>query len=216
MRYATVILYQDEESFHPIAHKLDREPSIQRKAIHSIKLLDDGTIAMLGEIEGDLDRYREIMADSEVVRTFAVSGDESGYVYSQVETSAQTREMLERRDDGDFIIQMPIEYTEDGGRKVTVIGEEESLLAMSDLFDVGDTDIELVSMGPYAPDAEGVFADLTDRQAEVLETAIRMGYYETPREATLEEIAGELGIDHGTVGRHIRAIESKVFGKYIA
>lgn len=215
MRYATVILRQDEEAFHPIAHELDREPSIQRRAIHSIKLLDDGTIAMLGEIEGDLDRYREIMESSPVVRAFTVSGDESGYVYSQVETSEQTRTMLERRDAGDFIIDMPIEYTEDGARKVTIIGQEESLLELSELFDVGDTDIELVSMGPYAPEAEGVFADLTDRQREVLETALRMGYYEDPRGTTFEEIASELDIDHGTVGRHIRAIESKVFEKYI-
>lgn len=215
MRYATVILHQDEESFHPIAHELDTEPSIQRRAIHSIKLLDDGTIAMLGEIEGDLDSYREIMRESRVVERFAVSGDESGYVYSQVEASEQTREMLERRDEGDFIIDMPIEYTDDGGRKVTIIGKEESLLALSELFDVGDTDIELVSMGPYSPEAEGVFAHLTDRQREVLETALDMGYYENPRGTTLEDIADELDIDHGTVGRHIRAIESKVFAKYI-
>lgn len=215
MRYATVIIRRDEESFHPIAHKLDRESSIRRRAIHSIKLLDDGTIAMLGEIEGDLDRYREIMRESPSVETFAVSGDDSGYVYSQVKASKQTREMLERRDQGDFIIDMPIEYTENGVRKITIIGEEESLLDFSDLFDVGDADIELVSMGPYAPEAKGVFADLTDRQREVLQTAIRMGYYESPRGATLEEIADELDLGHGTVGRHIRAIESKVFEKYV-
>lgn len=215
MRYATVILNQDEKSLHPIAHELDAEPSIQRKAIHSIKLLDDGTITMLGEIEGDLDRYREIMADSPVVHGFTASGDDSGYVYSHVETSEQTREMLERREQGDFLIEMPIEYTDEGNRKVTVVGTEESLLELSELLDIGDTDLELVSMGPYSPDSKGVFADLTDRQQEVLETALRMGYYENPRGATLEEIATELDIDHGTVGRHTRAIESKVFAKYI-
>lgn len=215
MRYATVILKQDEEAFHPIAHELDREPAIERKAIHSIKLVDDGTIAMLGEIEGDLDRYREIMHASPAVQRFAVSGDDSGYVYSQVETSEQTREMLERRDEGDFVIEMPVEYTADGDRKITIIGKEESLLALSELFDVGDTKLELVSTGPYAPESKGVFADLTDRQREVLEVALRMGYYENPRAVTLEDIATELGIDHGTVGRHIRAIESKVFSKYL-
>ena len=215
MRYATVILYQDEESFHPIAHELAREPSIRRKAIHSIKLLEDGTLALLGEIEGDLDRYREIMEDSPAVHTYAVSGDQSGYTYSQVDSTEQTRRMLELRDQGQFIIQMPIEYTEDGGKRFTVVGEEESLLTLSELFDVENAEVELVSTGPYFPEDGGVFADLTDRQREVLETAVRMGYYRSPREATLEDIAAELDVDHGTVGRHIRTIESKVFAKFL-
>lgn len=215
MRYATVILYEDEESFHPVAYKLDREPSVRRKAIHSIKLLDDGTIALLGEVEGDLERYRELMAASPAVRTVAVSGDRSGYVYCQVESTERTREMLERRDRGEFVIKMPIEYTGDGGRRVTVVGKEESLLSVSELFDDGQTEMELVSTGPYSPEAEGVFAGLTDRQREVLETALRLGYYENPREATLADVAAELDVGHGTVGRHVRAIESKVFETYV-
>lgn len=215
MRYATVVLHRDEQSFHPIAHELEQEPSIQRKAIHSIKLVDDETIAILGEIEGDLDRYREIMDGSPVVEGYTISGDESGYVYSHVEASEQTREMLHRREAGDFIVEMPIEYTSDGARKITVIGTEESLLELSSILDVGDASLELVSMGPYSPDSRGVFGALTDRQREVLETALRLGYYENPRETTLEEIATELDIDHGTVGRHIRVIESKVFEKYV-
>ncbi|WP_267162693.1 helix-turn-helix domain-containing protein [Halovenus salina] len=215
MRYATVILDQDERAFHPIAHKLDSEPAIQRKAIHSIKLVDDDTIALLGEIEGDLDRYREIMNASSVVEGFTISGDKSGYVYSHFEASPQTREMLERREAGDFLIEMPIKYTTDGARKFTLIGTEESLLELTELFEIGDTNIELVSMGPYSPESRGVFSDLTDRQREILETALQMGYYENPRETTLEEIASKLNLDHGTVGQHIRSIEAKVFSKYV-
>lgn len=215
MRYATVIVYQNEEQFHPVAHELDEEPALQRKAIHSIKLLDDGTIAMLGEFEGNMDRYREIMRQSPSVHTFAVSGETTAFTYSQVEASEQARTLIRRRDQGDFIIKMPIEYTEDGGRRFTIIGEEECLLAVPDLLDVGESEVELVSTGPYSPDSEGVFAGLTDRQREVLETAIRMGYYENPRQTTLEEIAGELCVDHGTVGEHIRTVEAKVFNKYV-
>jgi predicted DNA binding protein len=215
MRYATVIIYQSEATLHPVAGRLEREPALRRRAVHSIKLVDDGTIALLGEIEGDLDRYREIMDDSPEVKRYTVSGDESGYVYSQFEATAMTRTMLERRDAGDFVFEMPIEYTDDGGRRVTVIGKEESLLELPSLLDVGDAEIELVSTGPYAPDSRGVFAGLTDRQREVLETALDHGYYETPREATLDDLADTLDIDAGTVGSHLRTVESKVFEKYV-
>lgn len=218
MRYATVVLYLDEETFHPVAYRLMSEPSLTRQAIHSIKLLDDETIVLFGELTGDIDRYREILDDSpECITCTVASGDGDGpsYVYSQIRATEQTRKLLERRDNGDIIIKMPMEYTGDGGLKFTIVGKEESLLELSTLFDVEGSQMELVATGPYSPDSDGVFGDLTDRQQEVLETALGMGYYENPRGATLEEIAAELDIDHGTVGRHIRAIESKVFSKYI-
>lgn len=213
MRYATVVMYPDTETFHPVAHKLSQEPELRRKAIHSIKLLDDGTIALLAEVEGDLDAYRRIMRNDPSVRRFTVSGDDSGYGYSHVESTEATRTMLERQKAGDFIIDMPIEFTEDGGQRVTLIGEESALLDAPDVLD--NIEMELISTGEYAPNSQGVFAGLTARQREVLETARRMGYYENPRQATLSDIAAELDIDHGTVGRHIRSIESKVFDRYV-
>lgn len=48
---------------------------------------------------------------------------------------------------------------------------------------------------------------LTDRQAEVLTTAHRNGYYEWPREATAEELAAELDISPATFSEHLRAAE---------
>jgi predicted DNA binding protein len=211
MRYATVIFRPDEETFHPVLRKLARTPDLRRRAIHSIKLLDDGTMTLLAELDGDVDQYREIMEETPEVLTYAAT--DTGFCYSQVEATEKTRRVLERRNEGDFIIKMPMEYTEDGGLKVTIIGEEEALMEIPG--QLGWMEMELVSTGPYAPDAEGVFAGLTDRQQEVLETALRLGYYETPRETTLEEIAAELDIDHGTAGKHIRRIESKVFAKYV-
>lgn len=94
MRYVTLILYPDVEAFHPIEQQLTEDPSITRKAIHDVKGLDDGTIALLAEVEGDLHRYHQIMSDSPSVRTFAASGNDSGYVYSQVEPTPLTQQLL--------------------------------------------------------------------------------------------------------------------------
>ena len=100
------------------------------------------------------------------------------------------------------------------GFLVTLVGREADFEG-TDAALPDDVEVELVSTGPYSPEAEGVFADLTDRQREILETALRFGYYETPREATLEDLAPELGVEAGTVGKHLRAVESKVFAKYV-
>jgi len=53
---------------------------------------------------------------------------------------------------------------------------------------------------------------LTDRQEEILNTAYTVGFFESPRETTAQELAEMLGVSQPTVSRHIRAGERKLFG----
>jgi predicted DNA binding protein len=55
-------------------------------------------------------------------------------------------------------------------------------------------------------DAEGV----TDREREVLETAFDLGYYETPREISLDSLGEELGVSDVAVSKTLRRAERKV------
>ena len=52
---------------------------------------------------------------------------------------------------------------------------------------------------------------LTDRQREALEAALRGGYFEWPRESDAEEIAATLGISSPTFHEHLRAAQQKLF-----
>jgi O-6-methylguanine DNA methyltransferase len=51
---------------------------------------------------------------------------------------------------------------------------------------------------------------LTDRQREVLDHAVRDGYYEVPRRTTVLELARSLSLGRSTVEEHLRAAESIV------
>jgi predicted DNA binding protein len=214
MQYVTVLLYPDPAALHPVEAALAEDDTVHRRAIHVVKSMPDGSLAMLAEIEGDLDRYREIMAAEPTVREFAVSGAETGYCYSRVEATSLTTQLLSHTESESFVVEMPIEYTENGGQRVTIVGREADLVGGA--LDLPESvDIELLSTGPYRPDAAGVFADLTDRQREVLETALDLGYYETPRQATHEDIADTLDVESATVGKHLRRVEATVFEKYV-
>ncbi|WP_135364002.1 helix-turn-helix domain-containing protein [Halosimplex halophilum] len=70
------------------------------------------------------------------------------------------------------------------------------------------------SLTPLFSDAclrEALHTHLTDRQREVLRTALEAGYYEWPREATGEEVAEGLGISSATFSEHVHAAERKLF-----
>ena len=63
--------------------------------------------------------------------------------------------------------------------------------------------------------ARSVFVDsgsLTDRQREVLETALAMGYFEFPKRANMNEVADALGISPSTAREHLSRAQRKVLG----
>ncbi|MBI4392751.1 MAG: helix-turn-helix domain-containing protein [Euryarchaeota archaeon] len=57
---------------------------------------------------------------------------------------------------------------------------------------------------------------ITPRQEEVLKIAHAMGYYRTPRECTLEDIAHTLGISTNAVHKNLTAAEQKIACGYFA
>jgi predicted DNA binding protein len=61
--------------------------------------------------------------------------------------------------------------------------------------------------GDGRDDAESA---LTDRQREVLRTALRMGYFEVPRECTLADVAAEFDVDKSTVSGVLRRGEGRI------
>jgi len=57
--------------------------------------------------------------------------------------------------------------------------------------------------------------ELTDRQQEVLEAALRSGYFEWPRESTAEEVADSLDISSPTLHNHLRKAENQILSSVL-
>lgn len=215
MRYVTVELRPaGGASFHPVGTALSEEPSIRREAIHNVELLDDGTMAMLAEASGDLDRYAEIMEGAPDVLDYSVSGSDRGIAYSHIEGNELTNYLVRRRAASEFVIDWPIEITDDGAQRITLVGDRQAFASVEP--DPPErTEMELVEMGEYLPEAKRLFDTLTDRQQEVLRAAVEAGYYRTPREATVEDVAEIVECSPGTAGEHLRKVEARVFQRLV-
>ncbi|AAV48163.1 hypothetical protein BDK61_3241 [Haloarcula quadrata] len=57
---------------------------------------------------------------------------------------------------------------------------------------------------------------LTDRQQEVLETAVDMGYFEYPKGANAGDVATELDISVSTFAEHLAAAQTKLLDSIVA
>ena len=216
MRYVTVRVEPSEgTAFHPLGQALSDAEDITREAIHRVELIEDGTGVMLAEARGNRERYESILDDSDYVHQYAVTGtDGRWYAYCQFEPNDANRRMLQHRQESTVMMEMPIEVHPDGGIEITFVGDEgafaEAVPADGDAFET-----ELLETGQRPPRGEDLFACLTERQQTILETAIELGYYENPRQATQGDVAAAVGTTAGTVGEHLRKIEHRVFSQFV-
>lgn len=52
--------------------------------------------------------------------------------------------------------------------------------------------------------------DLTERQLAILQAAAEMGYYDTPRRASIKDVAASMRVSASTASEHLRKAEEKI------
>jgi hypothetical protein len=218
MRYVRLRARPAEgEGFHPLGEQLSADPAVERGKVYRVDLLADGTALLLAEARGDRDRYREILESSEHVLGFSVTdGGEGGwwYSYTHFEPTEVTERMLEVRYDLGLAMEMPIEVEPGGSMVFTLVGPE-GAFAEAVRADAPEYELEVLETGEHTPDLDDLFLSLTERQREVLEAAVGLGYYDDPRAATHEDVAREVDAAPSTVGEHLRKVESRVFAQLV-
>lgn len=210
MRYVQFQIVPDHGSLHPLERILRADDLVSQEAIHHMRLLSDDTVVGIYEFTGERDRLAAIFDDHPDVLHFMVSeANDAVYVQARTRTTEQTRQLLDIQRHHDIVVDSPVEYTRDGGFRITSIGSLPTLRATAAELPDG-LDVSFENTGEYIPRRNRPFTQLTARQQEVLTTAVEMGYYESPHQCTYRDIADELGISPETVGEHLRKAESTV------
>lgn len=216
MRYVKVRLApNDGGSFHPLGQQIADKPEVTRVSIHRIELLEDGSAIMLAEARGNKAEYEELLSDSPFVYEFTIT-DAGGqwYAYTHFEPTELTSRMLQLRRESVMMVEMPIHVAEDGSLEFKFVGDSEGF-ASSTPPESDEYKMELLEIGEHHAEMDDLFSCLTERQREVLDCAVRCGYYQNPREATHKEIAAAVDLSPSTIGEHLRKIESRVFSEFV-
>lgn len=100
----------------------------------------------------------------------------------------------------------------DGKLTVDIVSTHANISALGDQLRADGLRFELAHI-QSDHDATQV---LTDRQEEVLFTAVEHGYYRSPRECTLTELAGELGIAKSTCSGTLQRAERAMVDQFLA
>lgn len=79
-----------------------------------------------------------------------------------------------------------------------------------------DIPIALTELHALTPVETGTESALTDTQQEALELAYERGYFESPRQVTLDELGEELGISQQAVGSRLQGGTKHVLGSTLS
>ena len=207
MRQATFVISAGRGGLHPADAAVAAEPGIQRLSIRQIDILDDGTGIVVYTSRGELERGKRLLEARDDIYDVDYVGETDGITLVHFEPNDTVRNLLAVGRSQPIALDLPIDCLPDGGARVTVLGSD---AAISEVVDgmPESLALSLESMGTYDPDRSDPFAALTERQQEILLTALELGYFETPRQTNQEAIAEALDVSTATVGEHLRRIQA--------
>jgi hypothetical protein len=167
---------------------------------------DGGGVALLEfeapDPEAVLASFREAVATVDVLHR----GEERALL--QFET-AEPLLVLSAQESG-LPLSMPVEIR-DGDATITATAPRDGLAALGDALE----GFGLPFTVEYVHHVPGPERLLTERQRELLETAVVRGYYETPREFTLTDLADELDVAKSTASETLRRAEAAVITEFV-
>lgn len=167
--------------------------------------------AFLFRLEGAYRRFERVLEESGMVSDYELLPitDRECYCFFEGAVSPAARSLFEIFTRGSLLTVPPIECNEDGSTTYTIIGTEAEVQAAVDSVpDAVGVTIEAVGGERVAPDS--VIGRLAPRQREAVETALELGYYDVPRDATSEDVAEALGCATATAAEHLQKAESTV------
>ncbi|QKY20442.1 helix-turn-helix domain-containing protein [Halolamina sp. CBA1230] len=199
-----------EEEIHPMYGVLTGAPFVERATALQWNYTGDA-LGILHYVVGDVDALEAAMDEIPEVVGYDVErvDEQSCYVYVRDATTGALRALFDPVAAGGLVVVPPVEYEPDGTVVFSVFGPDAELQhAVEAVPDSIDVSVEAV--GGLAATTAAVDAGLTDRQREVIETAIDLGYYDVPRTASQAAVADALDCAPSTVAEHLRKAESRV------
>ncbi|MFC6951964.1 helix-turn-helix domain-containing protein [Halorubellus litoreus] len=168
---------------------------------------------LLFHVRGDREPYAERLADLDRVQSFELAPitDDAFYVYVEESPADVDASLLDVFAEHSVLAVPPVAYHTDRTMSLGVVGDPDVLRAVLDgVPDVIDVTVDQVGDDPPADPEVGV--DLTTRQRDAVRAAQRMGYYEVPRDAGVDDVADAIDCAPGTAAEHLRRAESRILG----
>ena len=217
MKYLDARLRLPDGLLHPMQAFIRHEDAVSYEEMRAwnVRSTEDLQYALY-YVEADLDAYRAAVDGVETIVDYRLSRIDEGAAHLWVceEIRPEDRELFSAFVDRHLIVVPPIRFDADATMAMTIVGDGGDIQGMLDALPAA-VDVTVDEVGTYDRQSGTVAAGLTDRQLAAVGTAFELGYYEVPREVTLDEVAAELDCTRSTASVLLRRAERTVFARIL-
>jgi predicted DNA binding protein len=212
MRYFDLHVSQLDWMLHPMQEFIRREHVVEYKELITWNLMPGSDVEYeLFYVVADLEPYREQIETVDSIHEFTITtvSEDAFYVYACQETRDEDRAFRSAFGDMELVVVPPIVFDAHADLHFTLVGIGENLEPV--LAEMPpDIEVTVEEIGQYDHRHEVLAGRLTDRQREAVRAALDLGYYETPREATLDDVAAALNCASSTASTLLNRAEAAV------
>lgn len=208
MKRVRITIDPTDLDLRPLFHQLTQNEQIERTHIVNWNVSEPPT-GFLFRIRGSYETLSDELEASPNVTDYELLPitDAECYCFVEGAATAGSRALFENFTRGSLMTIPPVSLNSDGTSTFTLIGTQTDIQrAVEAVPDPVSVTVEEVGGDQVATDS--VIGALSPRQRDAMEIAILCGYYEIPREATLDDIAEELDCATATAAEHLRKAES--------
>lgn len=212
MKQIRVRLELDPDELPSFYSTVSESPESSEFHVLDWNLSTDEIGTVLYATDGDADRFREAIEATDGIVDADVRESVRGRSYALIEARLRSISLfstfMELVGRAGMIVRKPVVIA--GNRSYArIVGSPATLQSVVD--DVpSNFAVRIDRIEAFPGESDVPERRLSDRQGEVVTTALEMGYYDHPRGTTHAEIAAELDCAPNTVTMHLQKAESKL------
>ena len=100
----------------------------------------------------------------------------------------------------------------DGKVRVTLVGDNEQV---KEFLETRGVNYKVLSLTDAKFSLNSPISRLTEKQQEAISLAFRLGYFDTPRKVSADELAEKLGLSSSTLAVHLRRAEHRLLAEML-
>jgi hypothetical protein len=215
MKYARFRIDHDPETLHPM-HAFEMENDrIEAVELWHWNTVFDDTNTFVFRVYGDPEPFRTKLESRPATITYSLTPASNGVFFCCVRdrVTEVDEEFIQAVARGTLVLKPPVRFNPDGTTDLTLLGAPGDVEEAVHRLPHG-MDVTVRSVGPYRRWG-GRAAELTDRQRSAVAAAVEHGYYDSPREGSVADVASDLDVAPGTAAEHLRKAEATIMRQVV-
>ncbi|WP_058828751.1 helix-turn-helix domain-containing protein [Haloferax sp. Q22] len=217
MKYLRASLSQPDWMLHPMQQFIRNNDVVQYEELLSWNIESSNDIEYeLFYVEAAREPYEEAISAVESIQWYEITpiDDCSFYVYLCQETRPEDRTWRQAYTELDLVVLPPIIYYADATFTMTLVGAGSDLSSLLERLPPS-IDVTVHAIGTFDRRHETVATDCTERQFKAVQAAVRIGYYDVPRQGSLSDVASALNCTESTASTLLRNAESSIMKRIV-